>query len=128
MFGTGKVVRGIQGRFHHAGSVAGLARRAAGKRTRSLKALAAKRDLGLVLPGSSSSFRMAPYSTTASTERAVVNGKAVPKTEDIVHERFLACVNKGDANAAMAHFAFISCEAREKKGAAEAQAAEAAAA
>ncbi|CAN0194231.1 unnamed protein product [Scytosiphon promiscuus] len=122
MFGTGKVVRGIQGRLHHAGSAAGLARRAAGKRTRSLQALGTKRDLGLVLPGLSSSCRMAPLSTTASAERAVVNGKVVPKTEDIVHERFLACVTKGDANAAMAHFAFISCDAREK-GAAEAKAA-----
>lgn len=51
---------------------------------------------------------------------AVVNGKAVPKTEDIVHERFLASVDKGDANAAMAHFAFISCEAKEKGAAAAA--------
>lgn len=50
---------------------------------------------------------------------AVVNGKAVPLAEDIVHERFLACVEKGDAHSAMAHFAFISCEARER-GAVEA--------
>lgn len=38
----------------------------------------------------------------------------MPLAEDIVHERFLACVEKGDAHSAMAHFAFISCEARER--------------
>lgn len=68
MFGTGKVVRGIQGRLQHVGSAAGLARRAAGKRTRSLQALGAKRDL-VLLWGPSSSYRAAPFSTTASAER-----------------------------------------------------------
>lgn len=53
-------------------------------------------------------------STPTLLPAAVVNGKVVPRTEDIVHERFLACVEKGDANAAMAHFAFISCDARER--------------
>lgn len=38
----------------------------------------------------------------------------MPLSADIVHERFLACVEKGDAHSAMAHFAFISCEARER--------------
>lgn len=38
----------------------------------------------------------------------------MPLAEDIVHERFLACVEKGDAHSAMAHFAFISCEARDR--------------
>lgn len=40
----------------------------------------------------------------------VLKGKKLPNTEDIVHERFLACVEKNDANGAMAHFAFIACE------------------
>lgn len=34
----------------------------------------------------------------------------LPRTADIVTDRFLACVEKEDANGAMAHFAFISCE------------------
>lgn len=38
----------------------------------------------------------------------------MPLADEIVHERFLACVEKGDAHSAMAHFAFISCEARER--------------
>lgn len=50
---------------------------------------------------------------------AVVNGKAVPLAEDIIHQRFLECVEKGDANAAMAHFAFIACEVRERGAAPE---------
>jgi len=42
----------------------------------------------------------------------------VPLAEDIIHQRFLECVEKGDANAAMAHFAFIACEVRERAAAA----------
>lgn len=57
---------------------------------------------------------MPPNLDTNLVAAAVVNGKVVPGTEDIVHERFLACVEKGDTNAAMAHFAFISCDARER--------------
>lgn len=34
----------------------------------------------------------------------------VPITADVVLDRFLACVEKQDANGAMAHFAFIACE------------------
>ncbi|CAN0497577.1 unnamed protein product, partial [Ectocarpus sp. 12 AP-2014] len=117
MFGTRKVVRGIQGR-------AVVIARRAGRRSprRSLQHRALEHQpaactataSGVLLPGSSSSTGRAAYSTTAPAERAaVVNGKVVPGTEDIVHDRFLACVEKGDANAAMAHFAFISCDARE---------------
>ncbi|CAM9203461.1 unnamed protein product, partial [Ectocarpus sp. 13 AM-2016] len=147
MFGTRKVVRGIQGR-------AVVIARRAGRRSprRSLQHRALEHQpaactataAGVLLPGSSSSTGRAAYSTTAPAERgavantkatrgtrghaarpeiqeadahekaAVVNGKVVPGTEDIVQERFLACVEKGDANAAMAHFAFISCDARER--------------
>ncbi|CBJ28831.1 expressed unknown protein [Ectocarpus siliculosus] len=119
MFGTRKVVRGIQGR-------AVVIARRAGRRSprRSLQHRALEHQpaacttttaAGVLLPGSSSSTGRAAYSTTAPAERAaVVNGKVVPGTEDIVHERFLACVEKGDANAAMAHFAFVSCDARER--------------
>lgn len=40
----------------------------------------------------------------------VVKENAPPITEDVVHDRFLACVEKEDANGALAHFAFIACE------------------
>ena len=40
----------------------------------------------------------------------VIKEKAPPITEDVVHDRFLACVEKEDANGALAHFAFIACE------------------
>ena len=39
-----------------------------------------------------------------------VKEKAPPIAEDVVHDRFLACVEKEDANGALAHFAFIACE------------------
>ncbi|CAN0432500.1 unnamed protein product, partial [Ectocarpus sp. 12 AP-2014] len=117
MFGTRKVVRGIQGR---AVVIACRAGRRSPRRSLQHRALehqlaaCTATSAGVLLPGSSSSTGRAAYSTTAPAERAVVNGKVVPGTEDIVQERFLACVEKGDANAAMAHFAFISCDARER--------------
>lgn len=40
----------------------------------------------------------------------VVTRGDVPRTADVVIARFLACVEKQDANGAMAHFAFIACE------------------
>lgn len=39
-----------------------------------------------------------------------MTGRKLPDTGDIVHDRFLLCVEKGDASGAMAHFAFIACE------------------
>lgn len=39
-----------------------------------------------------------------------MTGRKLPDTGDIVHDRFLLRVEKGDASGAMAHFAFIACE------------------
>lgn len=53
------------------------------------------------------------YFNPAETQAAVqvlIKGKALPGTPDIVHDRFLECVEKEDAKGAMAHFAFIACE------------------
>lgn len=73
MLGTGKVVRGIQGRLQHAGNAAGIARRSGNRR-------AVKRSASLLLPGlrrgaastattGTPSTSRAGYSTTAPAER-----------------------------------------------------------
>lgn len=56
-------------------------------------------------------FRNSAVGEPAAAAGAVAQkGRTLPGPEEIVHDRFLACVEREDSNGAMAHFAFISCE------------------
>ncbi|CAM9100535.1 unnamed protein product [Laminaria digitata] len=122
MFSTAKAVRGIQGRLP-LGS-AGIARRAGSRRaleqsprrqaTRSLSLVPAVAAPAVRTGSLSSNHQRRAYAAFSTAGRAgqvvVVKEKGGQITEDVVHDRFLACVEKEDANGALAHFAFIACE------------------
>lgn len=56
------------------------------------------------------SYAAAPKANVNAASAAFLEGKLLPGTEEIVHDRFLSCIEREDAKGAMAHFSFIACE------------------